>query len=163
MARRLPDDPIKRRLQQFKRIFQHMEHWRVLIETGDMDHIITVPETGEEIYLLDLMVGIDSLPPRQREAFELICLLGYTETDATRKMLPHSKWSTPIQQYADTALARMVAAYDAAQSGSYIKTVYIKKGSKPVEGLTDNPSGGSNAPRRRREHRTEDSPAAERD
>ena len=114
-----------------------------------MSHVITVPETGEEIFLLDLMVGIDSLPPRQREAFELICLLGFTETDATRRMLPHSKWSTPIQQYADTALARMVAAYDASQSGTYIKTVYAKKGSKPVEGLTPtNPSGGSNAPRK---------------
>jgi hypothetical protein len=162
MARRLPEDPVKRRLQQFKRLYQHMEHWRVLIESGDMNHIITVPETGEEIYLLDLMVGIESLPPRQREAFELICLLGYTETDATRKMLPHSKWSTPIQQYADTALARMVAAYDASQDGTYIKTVYIKKGSKPVEGLTDNPSGGKNATRKPR-HRTEDATASERD
>ena len=162
MARRLPEDPIKRRLQHFKRLYQHMEHWRVLIESGDMDHIITVPETGEEIYILDLMVGIDSLPPRQREAFELICLLGYTETDATRKMLPHSKWSTPIQQYADTALARMVAAYDSAQAGTYIKTVYIKKGSnKPVEGLTDNPSGGNDAPRK--ETRTQDASASQRD
>lgn len=162
MVRRLPEDPVKRRLQQFKRLYQHMEHWKVLIETGDMSHIITVPETGEEIYLLDLMVGIDSLPPRQREAFELICLLGYTETDATRKMLPHSRWSTPIQQYADTALARMVAAYDAAQAGTYVKTVYVKKGAKPVEGLTNNPSGGTNAPRRRTQS-TETDAAVERD
>lgn len=74
--------------------------------------IVTIPETGEEIYLADLMVGIDSLPPRQREAFELICLQEWTETDATKKMLPDSKWSTPVQQYADTALGRMIAAYD---------------------------------------------------
>ena len=129
MARRLPSDPAKRRLQHYKRIFQHMEHWRALIETGDMDHVMVIPETGEEVYLLDLMVGIDARPPRQREAFELICLQGYTETDATRKMLPNSRWSTPIQQYADTALARMVAAYDAYQDGEYVKTVYVKKGS----------------------------------
>ena len=32
-------------------------------------------------------------------------------------MLPNSRWSTPVQQYADTALARMVAAYDRKQEG----------------------------------------------
>lgn len=78
--------------------------------------IVTTPE-GEEVYLGDMMRGIDDLPPRQREAFVMICLQGYTETAATRVMLPNSKWSTPVQQYADTALARMVAAYDAVQNG----------------------------------------------
>ena len=81
-----------------------------------MPGIITTPD-GEEIYLSDLMVGIEDLPPRQREAFTLICLQGYTETAATKVMLPNSRWSTPVQQYADTALARMVAAYDKKQAG----------------------------------------------
>lgn len=118
MARRLPDDPVKRRLQWFKRIYQHLEHFRELLETGamPMPGIVTTPE-GEEVYLLDLLVGIDELPPRQREAFTLICLQGYTETAATRVMLPNSRWSTPVQQYADTALSRMVAAYDKKQAG----------------------------------------------
>jgi hypothetical protein len=117
MARKLPDDPGKRRVQQIKRIYQHLEHFRALMEDGHMPvpGIVTIPETGEEIYLSDLMVGIDSLPPRQREAFELICLQEWTETDATKKMLPDSKWSTPVQQYADTALGRMIAAYDVYQ------------------------------------------------
>lgn len=118
MARRLPDDPVKRRLQWFKRIYQHLQHFQELLETGamPMPGIVTTPE-GEEIYLPDLMVGIDNLPPRQREAFTLICLQGYTETAATQVMLPNSKWSTPVQQYADTALSRMVAAYDKKQAG----------------------------------------------
>lgn len=118
MARRLPEDPIKRRLQWFKRTYQHLEHLKSLLETGSMPMpgIITTPE-GEEIYLPDLMVGIEDLPPRQREAFTLICLQGYTETAATKVMLPNSRWSTPVQQYADTALARMVAAYDKKQAG----------------------------------------------
>lgn len=108
-----------------------------------MTHVITIPETGEEIFILDLMAGIDSLPPRQRQAFELICLLGYTETDATRIMLPHSRWSTPIQQYADTALARMVAAYDATQAGTYVKTVYVKKKSSASGGPSRSRKGGN--------------------
>lgn len=118
MARRLPEDPIKRRLQWFKRTYQHLEHLKSLLETGGMPMpgIITTPD-GEEIYLPDLMIGIEDLPPRQREAFTLICLQGYTETAATKVMLPNSRWSTPVQQYADTALARMVAAYDKCQAG----------------------------------------------
>lgn len=118
MARRLPEDPIKRRLQWFKRTYQHLEHFKSLLESGamPMPGIIDTPD-GEEIYIPDLLIGIEDLPPRQREAFTLICLQGYTETAATKVMLPNSRWSTPVQQYADTALARMVAAYDKKQAG----------------------------------------------
>lgn len=134
MARRLPEDPVKRRLQWFKRTYQHLEHLKSLLETGamPMPGIITTPE-GEEIYLSDLMVGIDELPPRQREAFTLICLQGYTETAATKVMLPNSRWSTPVQQYADTALARMVAAYDKKQAGVWavLEDPQVKPAAKP--------------------------------
>jgi DNA-directed RNA polymerase specialized sigma24 family protein len=133
MARRLPDDPVKRRLQWFKRTYQHLEHFQCLLESGSMPMpgIITTPE-GEEIYLSDLMSGIEDLPPRQREAFTLICLQGYTETAATKVMLPNSRWSTPVQQYADTALARMVAAYDKKQQGIWALLEDQKVEKEPV-------------------------------
>jgi len=73
------------------------------------------------------MTGILSLPDRQREAFELICLRGFTEGAATDIMLPESQWSTPIQQYADTALARMVKAYDEKQAGTWVPRIYVKR------------------------------------
>jgi hypothetical protein len=117
VARRLPEDPDKRRLQIFKRAYQNLEHWRALIEDRGMDTVIPDPGTGEDIYIGDLMVGIDTLPRQQRAAFELICLKGYTETAARDVLLPHSKSSTPVQQYADSGLARMVKAYDAKQAG----------------------------------------------
>lgn len=131
--RKLPEDPAKRRLQYFKRIYQHLDHFNALIETGDMPMPGIVEIHGddilpdEEIYLPDLMTGIESLPDRQREAFELICLQGYTEGAATDIMLPDSQWSTPIQQYADIALARMVAAYDEKQAGTWVPKVYVKR------------------------------------
>lgn len=62
-------------------------------------------------------MGIDYLPPRQRQAFELICLKGYTETAARDVLLPHSKSSTPVQQSAEAALIRMIAYYDDKQAG----------------------------------------------
>ena len=119
MARRLPDEPHKRRLQVFKRAYQHMSHWQALMEDRGMPDIITDEVTGEDIYLGDLMVGIDSLPPRQRQAFLLICVNGYTETAARDELLPNSKSSTPVQQYADSGLVRMVEAYDLKQAGHW--------------------------------------------
>lgn len=136
MVRKLPSDPAKKRVQHFKRLFQHIDHFRSQLEAGNFELplIVTIPDTGEDVYLEDLMVGIESLPPRQREAFELICLQGWTETDATRRMLPDSKWSTPVQQYADTALARMIACYDAKQAGTYVHTVYVAKTKRESNG-----------------------------
>lgn len=118
MTRKLPDDPTKRRRQVFKRCFQHLEHWQALREDRGMEDIITTPD-GEDVYMGDLMVGIEYLPPRQRQAFELICLRGYTETAARDELLPNSKSSTPVQQYADSALIRMIEAYDLKQEGKW--------------------------------------------
>lgn len=103
----------------------------------ELPGIVTIPETGEEVYLADMMVGIDSLPPRQREAFEMICCLGFTETDATKIMLPGSRWSTPCQQYADTALERMVRAYDDYQAMGITPPPYIEKNRNKKESIAD--------------------------
>lgn len=131
MARRLPIDPEKRRHQVFKRIYQNMQHWKALMEDRGFDPIITDDVTGEDIYIGDLLVGLDSLPPRQRQAFELICLGGYTETAARDELLPNSKSSTPVQQYADSGLVRMVAAYDLKQLGCWPPTPEPKPEPKP--------------------------------
>ena len=106
MGRRLPD-PIerdrdetdeefaarmatsKRRLQIFKRLYQQYYHWKSLREAGEVEDVIAIE--GDDYYLGDLMVGIDTLPRRQRQAFELICLRGYTESAATAILLPGSK------------------------------------------------------------------------
>lgn len=126
MGRRLPDyDPArdgdysgsKRRAQLFKRVYQNYYHWKSLRETGEIDDVLNVD--GEEIYLGDLMTGIETLPLRQRQAFELICLRGYTESAATAILLPNSRWSTPVQQYSDDGLRKMIAAYDAKQRGDW--------------------------------------------
>jgi hypothetical protein len=132
VARRLPEDPAKRRLQVFKRIYQNMEHWLALREDRGMDLVITDELTGEDIYFGDLLVGLDFLPRRQREAFELICLKGYTETAARDELLPNSKSSTPVQQYADSGLGGMVRAYDLMQAGKWPPS----EESKPVKRKT---------------------------
>jgi hypothetical protein len=134
MGRRLPDAIIrdadetdedfvareaisKRRLQIFKRLYQNYYLWQSLRESGDVGDVLVIE--GIDYYLPDLMVGINTLPPQQMRAFDLICLKGYTESAATEKILPKSNWSTPVQQYSDDGLKKMVAAYDAKQVGTW--------------------------------------------
>jgi hypothetical protein len=120
-VRKLPLEPNKRRRQVFKRLYQNLEHFKSLRESGliDICAIVSDPESGEDICLDDLMVGIETLPPKQKQAFELICLKSYTETAATEIMLPNSRWSTPVQQYADEGLDKMIKAYDLFQNGEW--------------------------------------------
>lgn len=141
MGRRLPEynsetdgeyATSKRRVQIFKRIYQNYYHWRSLRETGEVDDILAV--SGEEVYLGDLMTGIETLPLRQRQAFELICLRGYTESAARDVLMPASKWTTPVQQYSDDGLKKMVAAYDAKQNGTWDPVAaQSKRRRKPCE------------------------------
>ena len=125
----LPSDPAKRRKAIFKRAYQSMASWRALMDDQGMDSIITTPD-GEDIYYNDLLVGLCVLPPRQRQAFELICLQGYTETAARDVLMPNSKSSTPVQQYADIALTRMIEAYDNKQRGIRPAPRLARKGKK---------------------------------
>lgn len=142
MGRRLPD-PIergddetdeefaarvavsKRRLQTFKRIYQNYYHWQSLREAGETGDVLTVED--EDYYFGDLLVGLETLPRRQRQAFELICLRGYTEAAATAILLPHSKWTTPVQQYSDDGLLKMVLAYDAKQAGTWDPNAVVRR------------------------------------
>lgn len=107
----------KRQLQIFKRIYQNYFHWQSLREAGEIADVINIE--GVDYYIGDLLVGIDTLPRRQRQAFVLICMHGYTESAATAELLPNSRWSTPVQQYSDDGLRKMVNAYYAKQAGTW--------------------------------------------
>jgi hypothetical protein len=134
-SRKLSEDPEKARRQVFKRVFNVLFEWRSLAETGDIhgSAIVLIPTPiGEEIYAPHLLVGLDTLPKRQREAFIYLCLKGMTESEGAELMLPNSKWSTPVQQYSDMALDRMIEAYDLAQAGKW----------PPKEEDKDHPAGG---------------------
>lgn len=113
---RLPEDKVKRRQAVFKNIYRNLNQWFALIESiGPEKAVLTFD--GEDVYFYDLMTGYRTLPPRQREAFDLHVLLGMSEGEAAKIMFPGSPWSTPVQQYAKTALIRMMEAYDKVQSG----------------------------------------------
>lgn len=123
MGRRLPDDPVKRRTALFKNMYGNYFHWQSLVET---DGITVITLEGEELYFYDVMVGIITLPPRQKEAFELHVLQGLSE-EAAAKEMGFVRWSTPVQQYVQMALEKMIKAYDEYQRGIKPRP-YVGKG-----------------------------------
>jgi hypothetical protein len=93
-----------------------------LAQQGEIygEHTLTMPTPiGEDLQISHLLVGLSTLSKKQRQAFTYLCLEGMTESEAALIMLPNSKWSTPVQQYSDTALDRMINAYDLAQAGQW--------------------------------------------
>lgn len=111
MPKTLSENPDKRRLQLFQNIYQNYYHWQVAVE----DHQITeLPVEGEIISFYDLLAGLEDLPRRQRQAFELHVLTGHTEVVTHAMMQFTSPYTRLVGQYASAALKAMVRAYDLA-------------------------------------------------
>ena len=108
MPRKLSTDPEKRRLQIFRRIYSHFYEWEALVEE---QHLMFLEVEGETIYFYDLLVGLDKLPPRQKEAFVIHILHCTPEREASKIM--GTSWVSLVGQYSTAALKKMVAAYDA--------------------------------------------------
>lgn len=113
---RVPKEGPKRKRAIWKNIYRNYEKWACLIEAEGPEKAVLEID-GEDVYFYDLMAGYDKLPKRQKEAFDLHVLLGMSEGEAAKIMFPGSRWSTPVQQYAKTALVRMIAAYERVQTG----------------------------------------------
>lgn len=107
MPRKLSEDPEKRRLQIFRRIYSHWYEWQALIE---QEQLVFLQVEGETIYFYDLLAGLDNLPPRQREAFVIHILHCTPEREASKIM--GTSWVSLVGQYSTAALKKMVAAYD---------------------------------------------------
>ena len=108
MPRKLSADPEKRRLQIFRRIYSHFYEWEALVEE---QHLMFLEVEGETIYFYDLLVGLDKLPPRQKEAFVIHILHCTPEREASEIM--NTNFVSLVGQYSTAALKKMVAAYDA--------------------------------------------------
>ena len=105
------DDSV--RLKTFKFIYRGLPYWQAYRETRGPLDTITTPD-GEEVSYYDLLAGIDTLPRRQRQAFELIYLRDLTQRQATDVMMPGHRWQV-VQEYAQLAIQRMLHAYDDRQ------------------------------------------------
>ena len=75
LVRKFSSDPVKRRHQIFKSLYNYYYEWGSLIEGGETSHFLTTPD-GEVVYRGELLVGLPTLSDKQGIAFTLRCLNG---------------------------------------------------------------------------------------
>ena len=98
----------KRRCLLLERILRQYQQWQALYED---EGIATLTIYGEEWHFLDLLNGMNTLPPRQKLALWLIVIEDRKEVDVAR-MMNFSRWSTPVQQYKNIALWKLLKYHD---------------------------------------------------
>jgi DNA-directed RNA polymerase specialized sigma24 family protein len=87
--------------QVLERILNNYQEWReVYRETGNPDLQLS---NGITINIYDILKGIDTLPPRQREAVVLSCLENRKEVEVA-KIMGFTKWSSQVGMYKRKAL-----------------------------------------------------------
>jgi DNA-directed RNA polymerase specialized sigma24 family protein len=99
----------KAKRSQFARILKNFATWQSLVESAGL-HTITVK--GEDYHYLDILEAFSVLPPRQREAVWLMCVEDLSEVDVAKKM-GFTTWPTPVQQYKNYGLGRMMEFMEA--------------------------------------------------
>jgi hypothetical protein len=93
--------------KQFARLLKNYASWVSLIESDGGPHTITLP-SGQEIHYLDILDGFAILPERQRQAVWLMCVQDLSEAE-TAKIMGFLNWPTPVQQYKNYGLAKLIA------------------------------------------------------
>jgi DNA-directed RNA polymerase specialized sigma24 family protein len=90
-----------------ERLLRQWQNWGSLVESHGLMSI-TTPD-GEEYHYLDMLEGLNALPPRQREAVWLMCVEDLSETTVAKIMKFDNVEVTPCQQYKSYGLNRLVA------------------------------------------------------
>lgn len=98
------------RRKTLERILKNYATWRALYET-EGEAVSVISAHGDEWHIFDVLDGLDELPPRQLEAIVLTCLEGRSELEAA-KIMGFKKWSTPVQQYRNLGLNKLLAMHD---------------------------------------------------
>ena len=81
----------------------YMEWQQVYLKTGNPDlHLLN----GVTVNIYDRMKGIESLPPRQKQAVVLSCLENRKEVEVAR-IMGFQKWSSQVGMYKRKALKNL--------------------------------------------------------
>ena len=106
-----------RRVQRriLERVLRYYPQWRAAYEAHGVE---TVAHLGNEYHVLDILAGIDTLPPRQRQALTLTCLAGYTHEEAADLMGLPGRTST-IEQHKNAALDKLLALHEKADRAEH--------------------------------------------
>lgn len=120
---------LRKRRKTLERILKNWQTWGSLVESQGLMSIVV---DGEEYHYLDMLEGLNALPPRQRQAVFYMCIEDKSEAEVADIMGFDNKNCTPIQQYKSFGLSRFLQYLDAEpeEQADMIQKVqkYGKKG-----------------------------------
>lgn len=93
----------KEALIVFEAILRCYARWKAFTED---EGLLYITVGGEEFCFHDLLDGIKTLPPRQRQALWLVVIEDRRETDAA-KIMGFTNGSTPVSQYKTLAIQHL--------------------------------------------------------
>jgi hypothetical protein len=103
-------DPLKRRRKIIERLLKNWQNWGSLVES---EGLFSLTVDGEDYHYLDMLTGLNSLPPRQRQAVFLMCVEDRSEHDTARIMGFDNPLVSPCPQYKSAGIIRLIEYLDA--------------------------------------------------
>lgn len=86
-------------------ILKNYYEFKALYEETGISEICL--DNGFVVNYHDILEGLDSLPPRQKQAVWLMCIEGRKEVEVAR-IMGFEKWSSPVGMYKRKALRKLV-------------------------------------------------------
>lgn len=96
-----------------ERVLRHLPEWQELYEQEGIEELTY---GGVTVNIHDILDGLGELPPRQKEAIELLCLRNMRECDAAAVMLPGSTWASPVGGYKRTGLRKLAQRFNETEA-----------------------------------------------
>lgn len=100
-----------RREKLLERILRNYRQWEAFVES---EGLLSITVYGEEFHFCDILHGLELLPPRQKEAVQLLLIEDHREVDAA-KMMGFTRWSTNVQQYKNLGVRKLLALQDSPE------------------------------------------------
>ncbi len=100
----------KRRRKIIERLLKNWQAWGALVQS---EGLFSIKIDGEEYHYLDMLTGLNSLPPRQRQAVFLMCVEDRSEHDTASIMGFDNPLVSPCPQYKSAGIIRLIEYLDA--------------------------------------------------
>lgn len=100
----------KEKRRVFAKVLKNFAKWMSLVES---EGLFTITVEGEEMHYMDVLNSFEVVPTRQRQAVWLMCIEDRSEQDVA-KIMGFTSWPTPVQQYKNLGLSRMMRFLNAS-------------------------------------------------
>src|SRR5664279_2700693 len=100
----------KRRKKILQNLLKNWQAWHSLIEQGGSPFLTL---EGEVYHYYDILEGLNSLPPRQRQAVFLMTVCDMSELETAKTMKFKNVHVTPVSQYRSIGIDRILDYLDA--------------------------------------------------